>query len=57
MKLIDAITVTPEYVITGGRDNKIAVMAAANYGLLFAIDASLFTGTVNANVRAITLDA
>lgn len=56
-KLIDAITVTPEYVITGGRDNKIAVMASANYGLLFAIDSSVFPGTVNANVRAITLDS
>lgn len=56
-KLIDAITVTPDYVMTGGRDNKIAVMAANNYSLLFAIDTAAFAGTINGNVRAITLDA
>ena len=56
-KLIDAITVTPEFVFTGSRDNKISVMAANTYALLFTIDAAAFPETVNANVRAICLDA
>jgi len=32
-KLIDAITVTPTHVITGGRDSKVVVMTANNYAV------------------------
>ena len=55
-KLIDAITKVDQHIITGGRDSKICVMAANNYALLFAIDAKTFAGSINSQVRAITLN-
>lgn len=55
--MVDAITVTPTHVFTGGRDCKINVLNASTYALEFAIDTSAFPGSVNAAVRAICLDS
>jgi len=53
--VVDAITVTPSHVFTGGRDNKVCVLDAKTMTLLFPIDCSTFTDSVSSLPRAIAL--
>jgi WD40 repeat protein len=53
--VVDAITVTPTHVFTGGRDNKINVLDAKTMMLLFPIDCTTFPDSVSCSPRAIAI--
>ena len=54
--LIDAICCDGNYVLTGGRDNKVQIMDKS-YTNLFAIDLSLLPGSVCPQPRALSLNS
>jgi len=53
--LVDSIHVTPTHVFTGGKDNKIAVMSAGTFAVLFSFPVDW--GSICPRVRALCLDA
>jgi hypothetical protein len=45
-RMIDAILVTDEHILTGGRDSQIKILSK-DYKLLFSIDATKFTNSIS----------
>mmetsp|Transcript_5140 Transcript_5140/g.3592 ORF Transcript_5140/g.3592 Transcript_5140/m.3592 type:complete len:218 (+) Transcript_5140:5445-6098(+) len=53
-KLIDAILVTKDYIMTGGRDCKVNILSPSNYSVLFSFSTSNWA-TMNGAVRSLSL--
>lgn len=53
--LVDSIHVTPTQVFTGGKDNKVNVLSAGTFAVLFSFPVDW--GSVSPRVRALCLDA
>lgn len=53
--MIDAILVSDENILTGGRDSQIKILAK-DYKLLYSIDATQFKNSISQQIRALSLN-
>lgn len=53
--MIDAILVSDENILTGGRDSQIKILTK-DYKLLYSIDATQFKNSISQQIRALSLN-
>lgn len=54
-RLIDAILVSDQNILTGGRDSQIKILSK-DYKLLYSVDATKFTNSISQQIRALSLN-